>query len=137
MLHFFTVSEADMIVGTFRQRMVPGSYLVISQGTASRAPREGIQDACGTDITLTGRHAAEIAAYFDGFDLLPPGLVPVADWPAPDASGPETARLSSVAVGWLLRAQVPGPDRRLSGTAAALRRGTARHGVTAAQLSGV
>jgi hypothetical protein len=81
MLHFFTAGEADVIVGAFRQRMVPGSYLIISQGNADRAPREGVQEAYGSGITLTGRPAAEIAAYFDGFDLVPPGLVPVAEWP--------------------------------------------------------
>jgi len=87
MLHFFTAAEADMIVGNFRQRMAPGSYLVISQGNASPVPPEPIQDAYGSGITLTGRPAAEIAAYFDGFDLVPPGLVPVAGWSAaqPDA----------------------------------------------------
>ncbi len=90
MLHFFTADEADMIVGAFRQRMVPGSYLIISQGNASRPPREAVQDAYGSGITLTGRTAADIAAYFDGFDLVPPGLVPVAEWPAaqPDAWPP-------------------------------------------------
>jgi hypothetical protein len=90
MLHFVTAAEADMIVGTLRQRMVPGSYLIISQGSASPVPREPVQDAYGSDITLTGRPAAAIAAYFDGFDLVPPGLVPVADWPAaqPDAWPP-------------------------------------------------
>jgi hypothetical protein len=82
MLHFFTADEADMIVGAFRQRLVPGSYLIISQGNASRPPREGVQDAYGSGVTLTGRPAAEIAAYFDGFDLVPPGLVPVAEWAA-------------------------------------------------------
>jgi hypothetical protein len=90
MLHFVTADEADKIVGTFRQRMVPGSYLIISQGSTSQSPREGVQDAYGSGITLTGRTAAEIAAYFDGFDLVPPGLVPVAEWPAaqPDAWPP-------------------------------------------------
>jgi hypothetical protein len=87
MLHFFTAGQADMIVGTFRQRMVPGSYLIISQGSASPVPSEGVQDAYGSDITLTGRPAAEIAAYFDGFDLVPPGLVPVAEWPAAQPDG--------------------------------------------------
>ena len=82
MLHFFTAAEADMIVGAFRKRMVPGSYLVISQGNASPVPHEEVQGAYGSGITLTGRLAAEIAAYFDGFDLVPPGLVPVAEWPA-------------------------------------------------------
>jgi S-adenosyl methyltransferase len=87
MLHFFTAAEADMIVGVLRQRMVPGSYLIISQGHASRAPREGVKEAYGSGVTLTGRPAAEIAAYFDGFDLVPPGLVPVRDWPAAQPSG--------------------------------------------------
>jgi hypothetical protein len=81
MLHFFTAAEADLIVSTFRQRLVPGSYLIISQGVNDRAPREGVQAAYGSGITLTGRSAAEIAAYFDGFDLVPPGLVSVAEWP--------------------------------------------------------
>jgi hypothetical protein len=90
MLHFFTADEADMIVGAFRQRMAPGSCLIISQGNASPVPREGVQHAYGSGITLTGRTAAEIAAYFDGFDLVPPGLVPVAEWaaPQPDARLP-------------------------------------------------
>jgi len=82
MLHFVTADEADLIVGTFRQRMAPGSYLIISQGHSGPAPREEVQDAYRSGITLTGRPAAEIAAYFDGFDLVPPGLVPVADWTA-------------------------------------------------------
>jgi hypothetical protein len=105
MLHFFTADEADMIVGAFRQRMVPGSYLIISQGHANPVPREGIQNAYGSDITLTGRPAAEIAAYFDGFDLVPPGLVPVTEWPAaqPDAwlPPPQHAQPSSPQAGML------------------------------------
>jgi hypothetical protein len=94
MLHFLTAGQADAIVGTFSQRIVPGSYLVISQGAASGpAPREGVQDAYGRQTVLTGRPAAEIAAYFDGFDLVQPGLVPVAGWPAaePDARLPQPA----------------------------------------------
>ena len=89
-----TADQADAIVGAVSQRIVPGSYLVISQGAASGpAPRRGVQDAYGRQTVLTGRPAAEIAAYFDGFDLVPPGLVPVAGWPAaePDARLPQPA----------------------------------------------
>lgn len=92
MLHFVTAGEADMIVGAFRERMAPGSYLVISQGELSHLDRrEGVQNAYGRETILTGRPAAEIAAYFDGFDLVPPGLVPIAEWPAaePDARLPQ------------------------------------------------
>jgi hypothetical protein len=87
-LHFFTADEADMIVAALRPRLVAGSYLIISQGSAGPADHDGVQGAYGRGVTLTGRTAAEIAAYFDGFDLVPPGLVPVADWPAaqPDAA---------------------------------------------------
>lgn len=98
MLHFFTADVADMIVGTFRQRMAPGSYLIISQGNSSSAPREEVQNAYGSDITLAGRPDAEIAAYFDGFDLVPPGLVPVTEWPAaqPSAWPPPRKRAQSM-----------------------------------------
>jgi S-adenosyl methyltransferase len=90
MLHFFAADEADKIVGTFRDRLAPGSYLIISQGLGVPIPPEGVQNAYGRGITLTGRSAAEIAAYFDGFDLAPPGLVPVTEWSAtqPDARLP-------------------------------------------------
>jgi hypothetical protein len=93
MLHFFTAEEADMIVGTFRHRLVPGSYLIISQGNTAPVRPEGVQRAYGSGITLTGRTAAEIAAYFDGFDLAPPGLVPVAEWPAAQPAAQPDARL--------------------------------------------
>lgn len=92
MLHFFTADDADAIVDVFRRRMVPGSYLVISAGEANDADvDEGVQEAYGRRAVLTGRPAAEIAAYFDGFDLLPPGLVSVTEWwPAdPDARLPQ------------------------------------------------
>lgn len=110
-LHFFTADEADMIVGALRRRLVAGSYLIISQGSADTGDhdgvqggvrggvRGGVQGAYGRGVTLTGRTAAEIAAYFDGFDLVPPGLVPVADWTAaqPDAAPSASAGRSGLA----------------------------------------
>jgi hypothetical protein len=88
MLHFLTADDADTIVAAFRERMAPGSYLVISAGHKENYPvREQVQAAYGATTVLTGRSAAEIAAYFNGFDLVPPGVVPVAEWPLdePDA----------------------------------------------------
>jgi len=114
-LHFFTADEADMIVGVLRRRLVGGSYLIISQGSVDPADHEGVdggvrggvhdgvrggvQGAYGRGVTLTGRTAAEIAAYFDGFDLVPPGLVPVADWTAaqPDVVPAASAGRSGLA----------------------------------------
>jgi O-methyltransferase involved in polyketide biosynthesis len=92
MLHFLTAEQADAVVAAVSDRIVPGSYLVVSQGAATGpAPRQGVQDAYGKQTVLTGRPAAEIAAYFDDFDLVPPGLVPVASWSGaePDARLPQ------------------------------------------------
>jgi S-adenosyl methyltransferase len=82
MLHFLTASEADTIVAAFRERMAPGSYLLISAGHSDgEAAEEQIRAVYGGTTVLTGRPADEIAAYFDGFDLEPPGLLPVTEWP--------------------------------------------------------
>jgi hypothetical protein len=81
MLHFLTAEVADALVAAFRERMAPGSYLVISAGHAEDSQdRDQIQAAYG-GMVLTGRTAPEIAAYFDGCDLMPPGIMPVTAWP--------------------------------------------------------
>jgi len=92
MLHFMTAAESDALVGAFRERVAPGSYLVISAGVSTERnipAGEQIQAAYGDRTTLTGRPAAEIAAYFGDFELVPPGLVPVTDWPL---EGPGTSQ---------------------------------------------
>jgi O-methyltransferase involved in polyketide biosynthesis len=90
MLHFMADSDADALVGAFRDRMAPGSYLVLSAGCRddSSAPMgEDIRSAYGSGTLLSGRTSAEIAAYFGDFELAPPGVVPVTEWPleVPDA----------------------------------------------------
>jgi O-methyltransferase involved in polyketide biosynthesis len=93
MLHFLTADEADTIVAAFRERMAPGSYLVISAGHHEGSPvREEVQAAYGDKTVLTGRTAAEIARYFDGFDLVPPGGVPVTQWPLDETAAPPRQR---------------------------------------------
>jgi S-adenosyl methyltransferase len=93
MLHFLPASEADAAVAAFRQRMAPGSYLVISAGYANErnmSAQEQVQEAYGSDTILTCRPAAEIAAYFGDFELVPPGLVPVTEWPLYASDEPQS-----------------------------------------------
>jgi hypothetical protein len=73
------------VIAAFRERMAPGSYLVlshVSQGTspdwAENAARIWHRDR--PSVTL--RTAAQIEALFSGFRLLPPGLVTTATWGA-------------------------------------------------------
>lgn len=93
-LHFMADSDADALVTAFRDRMAPGSYLVLSAGCRddSTAPiGKDIQSAYGSGTVLSGRTAGEIAAYFGDFELVPPGIVPVTEWPA-EVPGPRQAR---------------------------------------------
>ncbi|TMR21391.1 SAM-dependent methyltransferase [Nonomuraea turkmeniaca] len=90
-LHFIPDdSEARRIVERVRERLRPGGYLVLSHlyaGNATDNDAAASQQVYSSTAPggLARRGFDEIAGYFDGLDLLGPGIVPVADW-APDAS---------------------------------------------------
>ncbi|HEY4461883.1 MAG TPA: SAM-dependent methyltransferase [Streptosporangiaceae bacterium] len=99
-LHF--IPDADRpweLVARFREAMAPGSYLVVSHATT-----ENMSDALAAAAkkVYEGRVAASsairpragIERFFDGFDLLEPGLVQVPRW-RPDASGDGAADLAN------------------------------------------
>src|SRR5207245_362023 len=91
MLHFVPTGEADAAVAAFRERMAPGSYLVISAGHGndrSRPVQDKVQMAYGAETVLTSRTAAEFAALFGDFELAPPGIMPVTEWPVDAADKP-------------------------------------------------
>jgi O-methyltransferase involved in polyketide biosynthesis len=82
-LHFFDVDTARKTVATFTGSLASGSYLIISIGTG--------------DAELTTHFAAqykaaslqifteeEFATFFDGLDVMPPGLVPALAWTGSD-----------------------------------------------------
>jgi hypothetical protein len=82
-LHFVTAPEADAAVAAFTAAMAPGSYLICSAGTStgtSPALIARLQAAYQGTTVVTGRPEAEIAGYFDGLDLVPPGLTDVWAW---------------------------------------------------------
>jgi hypothetical protein len=84
-VHFIGDDEdADGMIATFRDALAPGSLLILSTGTsegADPAVVSGTQDAYRNYRTAFRlRSRAEIERLFDGFDLVPPGLVPMQDW---------------------------------------------------------
>jgi S-adenosyl methyltransferase len=82
-LHFVTATEADAAVDAFTAAMAPGSYLICSAGTStgiSPALIARLQAAYQGTTVVTGRPEAEIAAYFDGLDVVPSGLTDVWAW---------------------------------------------------------
>jgi S-adenosyl methyltransferase len=84
-LHFITDEEdPGELVKRLREAMVPGSYLTISHGTLDgRSPQvvEAVEKLYSrTSAPGRPRDHASIAAFFDGFELLDPGLVYLPLW---------------------------------------------------------
>ena len=86
-LHFATLESARGVAAAFARAMVPGSYLIISVGTGEPAEGERFSSAY-TAAQIYIHSPEEIASFFDGLELVPPGVVTVQSWrrgaPAPD-----------------------------------------------------
>jgi SAM-dependent methyltransferase len=92
--HFITDAENPArIVAAFRDVMAPGSYLALSHLTSDGPPAdqvahtEQVYKAATSPMIFRSRTAIE--SYFDGFDLVDPGLVRPWKW-HPAGDGPRT-----------------------------------------------
>jgi SAM-dependent methyltransferase len=93
-LHF--IDDADdpwQIVATLRDALAPGSFLVVSHATTDDRPdlARAVEKVYNGSVAGSWqfRSGAQIRRFFDGFDLVDPGLVPAHQWrPDPDASDP-------------------------------------------------
>jgi hypothetical protein len=103
-LHFLPESDDPYaIVRRLTEALPSGSFLVVSHATSDYVPPELVNDIS------SGRHGqgrlrtrAEIIRFFDGLDLVDPGVVPVAEWragdePQPRPAAAETALYAGVA----------------------------------------
>jgi hypothetical protein len=91
------IGDADnpwQIVADLRDALAPGSYIVISHGTSegrpdlARAAAKVYNTSSVTQIHMRSR--ADILRFFDGFELLDPGLVYIPEWrPDSPADVPE------------------------------------------------
>lgn len=87
-LHFVTDAEnPQAIVRSWRDTMPRGSYLAISHITADEvepAAAKAAQDVYATaSAPAVPRTLAEVESFFDGFELVPPGVVNINTWPVP------------------------------------------------------
>jgi O-methyltransferase involved in polyketide biosynthesis len=84
-LNFVTDDEqAQRVVATLSDAVVPGSYLVISHPTREVSP-EAVDRAVamwndGGSAPMTTRDPAELERFFEGWTLLEPGLVTCSRW---------------------------------------------------------
>jgi O-methyltransferase involved in polyketide biosynthesis len=83
-LHFLPNGDAREVVTAFAERIAPGSYVIISLGTGDPDIAER-SSAAYTAAPLHLHPRDEIIRFFDGLELVPPGLVEARAW----ADGPE------------------------------------------------
>ena len=91
-LHFVGDPDAHQAVVRYVSEAQPGSYLVIGHGTSDVDPSISAASAsvyASTRNPGTLRSRADILSFFDGMDLIEPGLVPVQLW-RPDEPDPDT-----------------------------------------------
>jgi hypothetical protein len=93
MLHFFR-DELDPqgLVARFMDAMPSGSYLVISHLTADLVPEMvAVAESPGDDAEYEFilRTRDELAAFFQGLELVGPGVTSIADWLPSDTPGPQ------------------------------------------------
>jgi hypothetical protein len=82
-LHFVSdVEDPARIVAAFRNVMAPGSALVITHvvDAGDAGIREGADIYSDTTAPFVPRSGAQVAAWFNGFRLVPPGLVEADAW---------------------------------------------------------
>jgi S-adenosyl methyltransferase len=83
-LHF--VGDDDRpgeIIATFRDQMGPGSYLVLTHGSAGENPQDAREAAHAWDQTRSPvrlRTPSEVDGWFVGFEMVGPGLVTAREW---------------------------------------------------------
>jgi O-methyltransferase involved in polyketide biosynthesis len=78
-LHFLDAAQARAVATAFTRAIAPGSYLLISVGTGQSEVATPFT-AAYTAATLHIHAADEVMTFFEGLELVPPGLVPARGW---------------------------------------------------------
>jgi hypothetical protein len=93
-LHFLTNADDPYgVTARVMDAMCPGSYLVISHGAADIDPDKMAEPTKRLSErsreTFVWRSYSDVCRFFDGLDLLDPGVVPVDEW-RPDDTAPSS-----------------------------------------------
>ncbi|GAA1025797.1 hypothetical protein GCM10009557_01140 [Virgisporangium ochraceum] len=99
-LHFIVDDEDPYgLVARLLGKLAPGSYVAITNVTQDFMPAEQVEVV--NAAASTGRHgqvrfrsAAELGQFFEGTDLVPPGICSVADWQRDESPPPPAADVS-------------------------------------------
>jgi len=104
-MHFVPDSDDPYgIVAALRDGLAPGSYLAMVHLSGDFVEQDAAAQAVSiyehASARLRPRSKAEILRFFDGFELVPPGLVPKHEWRPDDGDpGYRTSNVSWGGVG--------------------------------------
>jgi len=107
-LHFVPDDDDPRgIVARLRDALAPGSYLVVSHAGGADVPavREAAAEYQRATAPMVLRSRPEVLRFFDGFDLVDPGLVDIGGWRNPARDAQDTGELAQV--GWVGVARKP------------------------------
>ena len=93
-LHFLPDTEtAYGVVKTLMGALPAGSYLAVTHATDDFMPPETAEAFRTNTFGFTSRHHTQVEGFFDGLDLISPGVTAISQWrnPDPDAPPPEHA----------------------------------------------
>jgi hypothetical protein len=104
MTHFLTVDERPSVMGRLRDALAPGSHLTVTHVTTDGKEPEAVAQIeavyATTPTPIYFRDRATIEEFFDGFELVEPGLVTPDNWrPDPDDPAPEATKWLYAGVG--------------------------------------
>lgn len=82
LLHFFPADAARDLAARYVAALAPGSYLVVSviHAAETEAAEEGLGMYSSKAAPIYSHPLPEIAGFFDGLELVPPGLVQARQW---------------------------------------------------------
>ncbi|TCK27000.1 S-adenosyl methyltransferase [Pseudonocardia endophytica] len=84
LFHFNPDPGPERVITAFRERMVPGSWLVLSTGSTEGLGESELAELhrgySGTPRGMHLRSREQIESLFDGFALVEPGVVDVSQW---------------------------------------------------------
>ena len=97
MTHFLRDAEREPVMSVLRESLAPGSLLATTHVTVDNHSRDAVEGVEAvyrkTPTPIFFRRHDEIARFFDGFELVAPGLVVIDEWrPDPDDPAPAPTR---------------------------------------------
>ncbi|MFL6054419.1 MAG: SAM-dependent methyltransferase [Actinoallomurus sp.] len=97
MVHFLTEDERPYVMGALHDALPSGSHVTFTHVTRDGQPAAAVEQIesvyATTPTPIYFRERAEVARFFDGYDLVDPGLVTIDAWrPDPADPAPEATR---------------------------------------------